>query len=59
MEKRGLCDTCAYGRNCCLPAKFPVWLCEEYWEGYPNPKDEGREVRKEEGPGLNLVLDIY
>ncbi|MDD5196019.1 MAG: hypothetical protein WC937_01175 [Candidatus Omnitrophota bacterium] len=30
MVKKGLCNTCANGRGCVLPQKFPVWQCEEF-----------------------------
>jgi hypothetical protein len=30
MLKKSLCDTCANGRGCVLPQKFPVWECEEF-----------------------------
>ena len=30
MENKGLCNTCASGRECVLTQKFPVWQCEEF-----------------------------
>jgi len=44
MEKKGLCITCASGRDCTFPGKLPVIQCEEFNNVGRKPK-RSRETK--------------
>lgn len=59
MEKKGLCSTCIYDKECTFPRKFPVLQCEEFIGFKPKPtnwkKAERKKMKFDEEP---MVCDL-